>query len=573
MDSAPIDPEATRALADTTDDAELAAFLRAVADDAEKMRAASTPVGAYARRAITAGPDADRVDRLADSIESVAADREFVDAVLSAKAEVRLHGVDWLDIARDMVDGPAKDAVLRASAGEVSGFLDAADPVLAALRHLEPPAKRPWRATARVAQIAIAESRCAINLFMGGRGTGKGFATSNALVEWALAEPGDYAAIAPTLGDARKIVTEGPSGLLVALGDDLSHYNKAEFILYLRNGSRIILAGAEKPDRIRGLNLRGALIDELASFGAKTLELWNEALMPALRIGRKPRVCIATTPRRGNPILKDILARHDKGDTDVLVVHGTTRENAENLSEAFIASIYKQYAGTRLAAQELEGLLLDEVDGALLSGEMVERNRIISADDVPPLHRIVVGVDPAVTSAATSDMTGIVVCGIGPAPRGWTPPPGLGILSDAWHLYILEDRSLRASPETWARRALTVAQEWAADCITAEVNQGGDLVSSQVRMVARASGLAVPRIHQVRASVGKAARAEPVAALFEQDRAHMVGGFAELEDEWCGWVPGSSARSPDRLDASVWAAVELFPELGIKPQQEVRVIC
>jgi phage terminase large subunit-like protein len=403
--------------------------------------------------------------------------------------------------------------------------------------------------------------------------TGKGFATSNALVEWALAEPGDYAAIAPTLGDARKIVTEGESGLLVALGDDLSHYNKSEFILYLKNGSRIILAGAEKPDRIRGLNLRGALIDELASFGAKTLELWNEALMPALRIGRKPRVCIATTPRRGNPILKDILKRFDEGDPEVLVVRGTTKDNAENLSDAFITSIYRQYAGTRMAAQELEGLLLDEVDGALLSGDLLERNRIITADDVPPLHRIVVGVDPAVTSTTTSDMTGIVVCGIGPPPKGWVPPSGLGILSDAWHLYILEDRSLRHAPETWARRVLVVAEEWAADCITAEVNQGGDLVSSQVRMVARASGLAVPRIHQVRASVGKAARAEPVAALFEQDRAHMVGGFPELEDEWCSWVPGSSAKSPDRLDACVWAAVELFPELGIKPQQEVRVIC
>lgn len=555
------------------DDPVLMEFLVRAAEALAAAQAADGPRGAYGRRAITAGPDPERVDALVDSFGSVAADREFVQAILDAKPEVRLHGVDWVELAASMLDSPEHGAVDRAAHGQVHGFLDAADPVLAALRHLEPLPKRPWRLTARPEQIAIADSQCEVNLFLGGRGVGKGFSTSNALVEWALAEPGDYAAIAPTLGDARKIVTEGPSGLLVALGDDLANYNKSEFVLYLHNGSRIILAGAEKPDRVRGLNLRGALIDELASFGSKTLELWNEALLPALRIGRKPRLLVATTPRRGNPILKELLERHANGDPEVLVVRGSTKDNAANLAPSFIASIYKRYAGTRLERQELDGELLDEVEGALLSGDLIERNRLVSADDVPMLHRVVVGVDPAVSNTSTSDHTGIVVAGIGPAPRGWTPPPGLGILADSWHLYILDDRSLRASPEMWARRGLIVAQEWMADCITAEVNQGGDLVSSQMRMVAAASGLGTPRIVQVRASIGKAARAEPVAALFEQNRAHFVGSFPELEDEWCGWVPGSSAKSPDRLDACVWAAVQLFPELAIKATPEVRVIC
>lgn len=824
LDGTSVDPDTARALAEEVADTDpdLAQFLRRVAEDTERLRATSEPVGAYGRRALTVGhdpADRERLDRLAHSFDDVAADREFVDAILNAKPEVRMHGVEWLDVARQMLDSPERDALLRAARGDTIDFLDAADPVLAALRDMEPPAKRPWRLTARPEQQMVADSRCGINLFMGGRGcvapwtriydptsgrheridvlaargapitvlardasgrlvstrtdgapflkgvaslyevtltggrvitvtdhhrfltprgwrrladvregqllavaphvpptatasdqsafpagglrssqtavgcsdgcptcrrsdgrrplpasadardlppspggvrgriplaspagapescagctpacprgshrarsgctpnapstpdggcppapsgvgwqrvrsirpagiglfydmtvpvhenyvaegfvnhnTGKGFATSNALVEWALAEAGDYAAIAPTLGDARKIVAEGPSGLLVALGDDLLNYNKSEFVLYLKNGSRIILAGAEKPDRIRGLNLRGALIDELASFGAHTLELWNEALLPALRIGKHPRICIATTPRRGNPVLKELVKRFEDGDPDVLMVRGSTKDNAANLSESFIVSIYKRYAGTRLAAQELEGKLLDEVEGALLSGDLIERNRIISAEDVPPLHRVVLGVDPAVSNTATSDHTGLVVAGIGPAPRGWTPPPGLGILADSWHLYILDDRSLRASPETWARRALTVAEEWMVDCLVAEVNQGGDLVSSQIRMVARASGMATPRITQVRASVGKAARAEPVAALFEQNRAHFVGGFPELEDEWCGWVPGSSAKSPDRLDANVWAAVQLFPELAIKAPSEVRII-
>jgi phage terminase large subunit-like protein len=146
------------------------------------------------------------------------------------------------------------------------------------------------------------------------------------------------------------------------------------------------------------------------------------------------------------------------------------------------------------------------------------------------------------------------------------------VLAGAAHVYLLEDCSGRMSVDAWARRALRAAEEWDADCIVAEVNQGGDLVESNIRSTARAEGSRVPRVRQVRASVGKRTRAEPIGGLFEQRRAHVVGTMAELEEQWTEWVPGEDKDSPDRLDASVWAAVGLMPELGIGGKGAVRIL-
>lgn len=451
---------------------------------------------------------------------------------------------------------------------------DGLDPyTLEALCLIEPPPPRPWRSIAHDYQLAAAESLALYILMMAGRGAGKTFTASNTLAEWIDEEPGDYAIVAPTFGDAVKICVEGPSGFLRAAGDAVETFNKNEFVVYMKNGSRVVLASADAPDRIRGWNLTGFWADELASW--KSDEIWEEGLEFATRIGSSRRI-ITTTPKRGvkggAKVLRKLVEDHAKGDKDVHIIRASTMDNAANLSDKFLTKIQERYVGTTLGRQELDGELLEDVEGALVTKAIWEACRVRAAM-VPEFWRVVVAVDPSVSNTERSDECGIVVMGIGPAPEGWIPPPDRLVLAGAPHVYILEDCSGRMSVDTWARRALQAAEEWAADAIVGEVNQGGDLVESNVRNTAKAEGKRMPRFQQVRASVGKRTRAEPVGGLFEQRRAHVAGtGMAELGDQWTGWVPGEDRNSPDRLDGSVWAAVALLPELGIGSATEVRII-
>lgn len=462
----------------------------------------------------------------------------------------------WGSLSTLLVDGPGGRAPAASTVG--GHFLDA----------LRPRSERPWRRTARPEQLPPTDSEWLYWVLCAGRGFGKSFVGSNVLAEWALAEVGDYAAIGPTFGDVRKIMTEGPSGLLIALGDDLGNYNKSDFILYLKNGSRIILASADVPDRVRGLNLRGAWLDELAAM-RDSRALWDEALMPALRIGDLPRAVITTTPRRGSPVLAELLDRAKADDKAVRTTRGRTMDNRANLSPAFIKAIYARYGGSALGAQELDGELLLDAEGALLSSELVEFNRV-QVDQVPDLHDVLIGVDPATTVSATSDLTGIVVAGLGPAPVGWRPKSGY--LSGLPHIYLLQDLSARLTPEGWASRTLGACDVWLPEGIVAETNQGGLMVDSTLRMVARDTGRYLPHVRQVVASRSKAARAEPLVPLAEQGRFHMVARLPELEEEWTTWVPHESPKSPDRLDASVWATVGLMPELALRAPSTVAIL-
>lgn len=468
------------------------------------------------------------------------------------------------DLVRFWEDPPAGPAPLRVlNPGDAATF--------EALKELEPQGVRPWRSKGKIEEPRDKQrppdGDWSVWLLMCGRGFGKTFTGANTLADWATAHVGDYAVVAPTFGDARKICVEGPSGLKQALGDELAEYNKSEFILYLKNGSRIVLASADAPDRLRGWNLSGAWVDEIGSY--KNPEVWYDALDFALREG-DPRVIATTTPRRGNVILLDLLKQEKDGSTDVVVTRGHTMENADNLSPKALRRLQARYEGTTLGRQELGGEMLNEVEGALVSGALVEATRVTAADvpkdedGIPLFWRIAVGVDPAVTNKAGSDETGIVVAAIGPAPIGWQPPAGRMVLAGQPHLYILDDVSAKLAVDVWARRALNTAANWAADVIVAESNQGADLVESNVRLIASGEGLLLPDIHQVHASVGKRARAEPIAGLWQQHRVHVLGALPRLEDQWAGWVPLDEPKSPDRLDASVWAAVELFPELATK---------
>lgn len=437
---------------------------------------------------------------------------------------------------------------------------------------LELPPPRPWRETAHEYQLRVADATQAYILMMAGRGTGKTFCAANTLVEWVLAEPGDYAIVAPTFGDAVKICADGPSGFIRAAGELVEKFNRNEYVIYMMNGSRVVLASADAPDRVRGWNLTGFWADEVGSWRDTTV--WYEGLEFATRIGSARRL-ITTTPRRGNKILKELLAEEAGDDEDVLVVRASTMDNAANLSPTALRKLLQRYEGTTLGRQEIYGEMLNEVEGALITSTLVEVTRV-RADDIPELDRIAVGVDPATTNKEGSDHTGIVVIGIGGAPKGWQPPAGRMVLAGMAHLYILADYSFKGSPGAIARRVLEVVDEWDANVVAVEVNQGGDWIASMIGETAVSSDLPMPYIHPVTASVGKKARAEPMAGVWEQHRVHALqeapGGTSDLEDEWTGWVPSETKKSPDRLDASVWSAVELMPELATKGGTRVQML-
>jgi len=248
-----------------------------------------------------------------------------------------------------------------------------------------------------------------------------------------------------------------------------------------------------------------------------------------IRLGNRPQIVITTTPRP-TKLIKELLNKES-----TFVTRGSTFDNADNLSESALLEMQNRYANTRLGRQELFGEVLDDNPGALWNRNQIEASRI-KPDQVPALIRVVVGVDPAVTSGEDSDLTGIVTA---------------GYAADG-HYYILDDSSMKASPDTWARKITSNFELYKADRIIAETNNGGDLVVHLLQQV----NPNLP-VKKVTATRGKAVRAEPIASLYEQGRVHHVGMFPELEEQMCEWEPGVSKDSPDRMDALVWALTEL----------------
>lgn len=368
-------------------------------------------------------------------------------------------------------------------------------------------------------------------MFMAGRGCGKTWAGANWIIEQALKDPGSvWAVVAPTFRDVRVTCFEGPSGIRRQLepGEE-AQWRRNELRLDLVNGSILYGYSADQPERLRGSNLSGAWTDEMGSWQYE--ETWYEGLVPALRIGAHPRVMVTSTPRP-TKLIRDLFGRRDG------TVHRTsasTWENAKNLSAAALDELRRRYEGTRLGRQELEGVLLDDLEGALWKRSDIDAARIKPAD-LPDLVRVVVGIDPAMTSGDESDETGIVVAG----------DDGHG------HGYILGDYSMKGTPEQCMREAVRAYRKHGADCIVAEVNNGGDFIGT----VLRAVDPDIP-YRTVRASRGKAVRAEPVSALAEQRRLHHVGSFPDLEDQMCSLIPGISAGPDDRVDAAVWSVFEL----------------
>lgn len=397
---------------------------------------------------------------------------------------------------------------------------------------------RPWHSMARDTQLPP-RGGWNIWLFMGGRGTGKTATGSQWIAEQAARNPNtDWAIVAPTWRDCKIVCLEGRSGLLQALlPGELASINSSELTVRLTNGSRIFGYSADGFERLRGQNLSGAWVDEAAVM-AQVDDMFAYALMPALRIGERPRVLITTTPR---PIkfLKNLLARTDGS---VTVTRGTMWDNAANLSPAMLAELRAQYEGTRAGKQELEGELLEEIDGAYWSHDLLDQTRVMTA---PAMARIVVAIDPATTSGEKSDFTGIVVAGRG---------------VDG-HFYILEDLTFKGSPNACMKKAVAAYHAHQADRIVAETNNGGDYLENVLRQVDENVAYTT-----VRATRGKSVRAEPISALWEQGRGHIVGSLPELEDQMASCTPptqdekGKDRKNKDpddRLDAMIYAATEL----------------
>jgi phage terminase large subunit-like protein len=370
-------------------------------------------------------------------------------------------------------------------------------------------------------------------LLLAGRGFGKtrtGAEYVRAHVEAGKARR--VALVAPTAADARNVMVEGDSGLL-SIGRPRRRpiYEPSLCRLTWPNGAIATTYSADEPNRLRGPQHDLAWCDELAAW--RYPAAWD-MLMFGLRLGEDPRVVVTTTPR---PIklIRDLLA-----DPKVVTTRGRTVENRANLAPAFLEQIVKRYEGTRLGRQELDAEILDDTPGALWQRGLIEAARTSAT---PALVRVVVAIDPAAASTEQADETGIVVAG----------------RDSGGHGYVLADASGRYTPVEWARTAIAAYRAHGADRIVAEINNGGEMVEATLRMI----DPNVP-FGAVRASRGKVARAEPVAALYEQGRVHHIGALPQLEDQMCAFASGfdrhAAGYSPDRVDALVWALTELLVE-------------
>jgi phage terminase large subunit-like protein len=379
---------------------------------------------------------------------------------------------------------------------------------------------------------------------------GRGWGKTRAGAEWVRhrIRSGDKIVhcVAPTKGDVRRVMVEGDSGLLnVCWEGDKTYRGKhigfpvwspTNNSLTWENGAKAVFFSAEDPERLRGPQAYSAWCDELCAW-RNAQDTWD-MMMFGLRLGKHPKVFVTTTPKT-TKLIRNILA-----DDNTVVSKGSTYDNAANLAGTFLDAVRKTYEGTRLGRQELYAEILDEASGALWNRGLLAKCEI-DKDEVPTLNRIVVAIDPAVTSNAESDMTGIVVAGI--------DVNGIA--------YVLEDHTGQYTPQQWASKAVQLYRDHMADRIVAERNQGGDMVRHTLHT--EDETLPVKLVH---ASRGKMARAEPVSALYEQGKVKHVRGLNELEDQMVQWEPLGSIGSPDRLDALVWAITDLSLNGYAKPQ-------
>ena len=388
-------------------------------------------------------------------------------------------------------------------------------------------------------------------VIMGGRGAGK----TRAGAEWVRTEvegarptdPGRAARVAlvgETVDQAIAVMVHGPSGIIACSPPDRRpKWEASQNRLVWPNGAVAVVYSAHNPESLRGPQFDAAWVDELAKW-KRGQDTWDQ-LQFALRLGRNPRQVVTTTPRNV-AVLKAILK-----NPSTVVTHAPTEANRAYLAASFLEEVRARYGGSALGRQELDGELLEDVEGALWTQASLEAGRLRV---VPWFSRIVVAVDPPVTGHSGSDECGIVV--VGAVTDG---PP------QSWRAVVLEDASVRAaSPDGWARAALAAMDRHGAERLVAEVNQGGDMVETIIRQID-----AMVPYRAVRATRGKVVRAEPVAALYEQGRVQHMPGLGKLEDQMCQMTTQGylGKGSPDRVDALVWALTDLLIDPAAKWQR------
>jgi phage terminase large subunit-like protein len=388
-----------------------------------------------------------------------------------------------------------------------------------------------WRSKARPAQLPPPGDWNGWAV-VAGRGFGKSWIAANYANEMANSV-GRIALIGATAADVRDTMVEGVSGILnTAPAWFRPTYEPSKRRVEWPNGCIATCFSSEEPDRLRGPQFELGILDEFAAW--KNMQETWDMFSFGLRLGKKPRWVMATTPRPSK-LLKEILARDD-----VVVTSGSTFDNADNLAPPFLEAIRRKYEGTRLGRQELHAELLFDTPGALWSQDWLDRDRVRGLP-WDGLQRIVVAIDPAVTSGEDADETGLIAAGI----------DAIG------HGYILEDCSGRFQPHEWAAKAIDMYRRHGADRIIGEVNNGGEMIEATIRSID-------PNVsyRAVRASRGKVTRAEPISALYEQGKVHHVGAFSALEDQLVSFTSdfnrSTAGYSPDRLDACVWALSELM---------------
>ncbi len=406
----------------------------------------------------------------------------------------------------------------------------ASDFITFAHRHQEPPAQAngggPWTTW----------------LVLGGRGAGK----TRLGAEWVraiangTAPYGDQrclniALVGETERDVREVMIEGPAGILrTSPRSERPQWTATRRRLEWPNGAVALSFSAEDPEQLRGPQFDAAWCDELAKW--RYVDETFDMLQFGLRLGARPRQLITTTPRP-IPLIKRLLV-----DPRTAVTRAATQANAAHLSPAFLDEILARYAGTQLGRQEINGEIIETRNDALWTRELIEASRVQRA---PPLRRIVVGIDPPGSARSGADACGIVAAGIAEDDK----------------IYVLADATVQGlSPAGWATAAVALFNRIKADLVVAEVNQGGDMV----RAVIQQADPAIP-VRTVHATRGKWLRAEPVAMRYQQRTIkHVDPPMRELEDQMCDFGMGglSSGRSPDRIDALVWAVTDLIKRGG-----------
>ena len=372
-------------------------------------------------------------------------------------------------------------------------------------------------------------------LILAGRGWGKTRTGATDIAYYALTNPETICAVVtPTFGDIRRVAFGGVSGLMSIIPKEClmkgrgQGYNSSSAEIRLYNGSKILGFSATEPDRLRGPQFHRAWCDELASWQYPDT---FDQLMFGLRLGNRPQ-CVVTTTPKPIPLIQTLLKRKN-----IVLTKGNTFDNSANLAPSALKMLKEKYDNTRLGRQELYAEVLDDIEGALWSPSMIEKTRV---NQLPEMQRVIVAIDPAVTNNEGSDETGIVVVGKGFDKR----------------FYVIEDLSDRMSADTWAKVAINAYYKHNCDRIIAEVNNGGDLVERLIRTID--TNVPYTKVH---ASRGKMIRAEPISALYEQERVSHVGSFSKLEDQMCSYTLDSRS-SPDRLDALVWGLTELSKSSG-----------